>query len=138
MTLAGWLHRYRLPVLCVAFVLTIAGIYAAISLPVGLFPLTSFPRIRIEVDAGSMPARQMLVDVTQPLEAAARAVPGAVDVSSTTSRGSAEIFVDFPWGSDMNRALLSVDAAFAQKLPDLPAGTKYDAIQMSPNAIMPF
>ena len=45
MTLAGWLHRYRLPVLSVAFVLTIAGIYAAISLPVGLFPLTSFPRI---------------------------------------------------------------------------------------------
>ena len=113
MTFAGWLHRHRLPVLAVAFVLTLAGLYAAISLPVGLFPLTSFPRIRIEVDAGSMPAKQMLVDVTEPLEAAARAVPGAVDVSSTTSRGSAEIFVDFPWGSDMNRALLSVDAAFA-------------------------
>jgi multidrug efflux pump subunit AcrB len=138
MTLAGWLHRYRLPVLCVAFVLTLAGIYAAVSLPVGLFPLTSFPRIRIEVDVGSMPAKQMLVDVTEPLEAAARAVPGATDVSSTTSRGSAEIFVDFPWGSDMNRALLSVDSAFAQKLPDLPQGTTYDAIQMSPNVIMPF
>ncbi|MGN6666669.1 MAG: efflux RND transporter permease subunit, partial [Trinickia sp.] len=138
MTFAGWLHRYRLPVLAVTFTLTLAGIYAAISLPVGLFPLTSFPRIRIEVDAGSMPAKQMLVDVTEPLEAAARAVPGAVDVSSTTSRGSAEIFVDFPWGSDMNRALLSVDAAFAQKMSDLPQGITYGAIQMSPNVIMPF
>lgn len=138
MTFAGWLHRYRLPVLAVAFVLTLAGIYAAISLPVGLFPLTSFPRIRIEVDAGSMPAKQMLVDVTEPLEAAARAVPGAVDVSSTTSRGSAEIFVDFPWGSDMTRALLSVDAAFAQKMADLPPGVTYGALQMSPNVIMPF
>jgi multidrug efflux pump subunit AcrB len=138
MTFAGWLHRHRLPVLAVAFVLTLAGIYAAISLPVGLFPLTSFPRIRIEVDAGDMPAKQMLVDVTEPLEAAARAVPGAVDVSSTTSRGSAEIFVDFPWGSDMSRALLSVDAAFAQKMADLPQGVTYGAIQMSPNVIMPF
>lgn len=138
MTFAGWLHRHRLPVLAVAFVLTMAGLYAVISLPVGLFPLTSFPRIRIEVDAGSMPAKQMLVDVTEPLEAAARAVPGAVDVASTTSRGTAEIFVDFPWGSDMNRALLSVDAAFAQKMSDLPQGITYSAIQMSPNVIMPF
>lgn len=138
MTLASWLHRYRLPVLCIAFLLTLAGLYAAVSLPVGLFPLTSFPRIRIEVNAGSMPAKQMLVDVTEPLEAAARAVSGAQNVSSTTSRGTAEIFVDFPWGSDMNRALLSVDSAFAQKLPNLPQGTTYDAIQMSPNVIMPF
>jgi len=30
------------------------------------------------------------------------------------SRGSAQMFVDFPWGSDMRQALLSVDAAFAQ------------------------
>ncbi|WP_434667071.1 efflux RND transporter permease subunit [Paraburkholderia sp. A3BS-1L] len=138
MTFPRWLHRNRLPVLAVAFILTLAGVYAAVGLPVGLFPLTSFPRIRIEVDAGSMPARQMLIDVTEPLEAAARAVPGAVGVSSMTSRGSAEIFVDFPWGSDMNRALLSVDSAFAQKLPDLPKGTAYSAIQMSPNVIMPF
>ena len=58
--------------------------------------------------------------------------------TSTTSRGSAEIFVDFPWGSDMRQALLGVDAAFAQKLPDLPPGTGYDVLQMSPNAIMPF
>ncbi|MCG5079002.1 efflux RND transporter permease subunit [Paraburkholderia tagetis] len=138
MTFPRWLHRNRLPVLAVAFILTLAGVYAAISLPDGLFPLTSFPRIRIEVDAGSMPAKQMLIDVTEPLEAAARAVPGAVGVSSTTSRGSAEIFVDFPWGSDMNQALLSVDSAFAQKLPDLPQGTAYSVIQMSPNVIMPF
>jgi multidrug efflux pump subunit AcrB len=80
----------------------------------------------------------MLINVTEPLEEVARAVPGAVDVVSTTSRGSAQIFVDFPWGSDMKQALLGVDAAFAQALTSLPHGTQYDAIQMSPNEIMPF
>ncbi|MDE2463937.1 MAG: efflux RND transporter permease subunit, partial [Alphaproteobacteria bacterium] len=50
----------------------------------------------------------------------------------------AELFVDFPWGFDMNQALLRVDTALAQKLPDLPQGTTYDAIQMSPTIIMPF
>jgi len=138
MSFVGWLEHQRLPVLFVAFALTLAGAFAAVHLPVGLFPVTSFPRIRVEVSVASMPANQMLIDVTEPLEAAARAVPGAVEVTSTTSRGSAEIFIDFPWGSDMRRALLSVDAAFAQQRPDLPPGTTYDVIQMSPNVIMPF
>jgi len=133
-----WVEHHRRSLLFIAFALTGAGFFAALSLPVGLFPVISFPRIRIEVSAGSMPARQMLVDVTEPLEEEGRAVAGAINVESTTSRGSAEIFVDFPWGSDMKQALLSVSAAFAQKLPDLPTGTTYDILQMSPNAIMPF
>ena len=138
MNFVDWIERHRRSLLFVAFALGLAGIYAGITLPVGLFPVTSFPRIRVEVSTGSMPAKQMLVDVTEPLEEVARAVPGAVDVESTTSRGAAEIFVDFPWGANMNQALLSVDAAFAQTLPALPQGTTYDIIQMSPNVIMPF
>ncbi|MGA7541326.1 MAG: efflux RND transporter permease subunit [Steroidobacteraceae bacterium] len=138
MSFSAWIERHRRSLLTVAFALALAGAFAAITLPVGLFPVTSFPRIRVEVDAGSMPARQMLVDVTEPLERVARAVPAAQDVTSTTSRGSAEIFVDFPWGYDMSQALLAVDAAFAQELPSLPQGTSYDIIQMNPNVIMPF
>src|SRR5215469_5062301 len=132
------LDRHRRAILSVALALALAGLFAGVGLPVGLFPVTSFPRIRVEVDAGSMPAKQMLIDVTEPLERVARAVPGAQDVTSTTSRGSAEIFVNFPWHYDMNQALLAVDAAFAQQLPSLPQGTSYDIIQMSPNVIMPF
>ncbi|MGA8260891.1 MAG: efflux RND transporter permease subunit [Arenicellales bacterium] len=138
MSFVSWVEHHRRSLLFVAFALALAGVFAAISLPVGLFPTISFPRIRIEVSVGSMPAKQMLLNVTEPLEKVARAVPGAADVTSTTSRGSAEIFVDFPWGADMNEALLRVDAAFAQTLPDLPQGTTYDVIQMSPNEIMPF
>lgn len=132
------IEHHRAALLAVALALAAAGLFAGIALPVGLFPVTSFPRIRIEVDAGAMPARQMLIDVTQPLEQAARAVPRALNVESTTSRGAAEIFVDFPWGSDMNQALLSVQTVFAQTLPELPPGTSYEAIQMSPNVLMPF
>ncbi|MGH8202932.1 MAG: efflux RND transporter permease subunit [Steroidobacteraceae bacterium] len=138
MSFAAWLEHHRRSLLIIAFALALAGVFAVISLPVGLFPVTSFPRIRVEIDAGSMPARQMLVEVTEPLEQVARAVPGAQEVTSTTSRGTAEVFVNFPWGYDMNQALLGVDAAFAQQLPSLPQGTSYDIIQMSPNVIMPF
>ncbi|MGH8259138.1 MAG: efflux RND transporter permease subunit, partial [Steroidobacteraceae bacterium] len=125
MSLASWIERHRRSILFVTFALGLAGLAAIFVLPVGLFPVTSFPRIRAEISVGSMPAKQMLVDVTEPLEEVARAVPGAINVESTTSRGSAEIFIDFPWRYDMTRALLSIQAAFGQKLPDLPSGTSY-------------
>jgi multidrug efflux pump subunit AcrB len=138
MNFVAWLEHHRRSLVFVAFALAAAGLFAGVTLPVGLFPVVSFPRIRVEVSAGSMPAKQMLITVTEPLEEVARAVPGAVGITSTTSRGAAQIFVDFPWGSDMRQALLSIDAAFAQELPSLPQGTQYVALQMSPNAIMPF
>jgi multidrug efflux pump subunit AcrB len=138
MNFVAWIEHHRRSLVFVAFALALAGVYAGITLPVGLFPTVDFPRIRVEISTGSMPARQMLVEVTEPLEEVARAVPGAIGITSTTSRGTAQIVIDFPWGSDMRQALLGVDAAFAQEVPRLPAGTQYDALQMSPNAIMPF
>lgn len=138
MSFIDWVERHRRSLIFVAFALTLAGIYAGVTLPIGLFPVVSFPRIRVEIDSGSMPSRQMLVEVTEPLEEVARAVPGAVNVESTTTRGSAEMFIDFPWGSDMKRALQSVEGAFAQKLPDLPPGVGYEVLQMRPTALMPF
>ena len=138
MNFVDWIEHHRRSLLFVAFALALAGAYAAWTLPVGLFPTVSFPRIRITISSGSMPAKQMLIEVTEPLEEVARAVPGATGITSITSRGSAEIFADFPWGSDMRQKLLYVESAFAQATPKLPAGTTYDALQMSPNAIMPF
>src|SRR5271170_2149794 len=98
MSLANWIEHHCRSLVFVAIALALGGLYAGVTLPVGLFPVTSFPRIRIEIRTGSMSAKQMLIDVTEPLEEVARAVPGAVDVVSTPSRGSAQIFVDFPWG----------------------------------------
>jgi multidrug efflux pump subunit AcrB len=138
MNFVDWVERHARSLIFIAFALTLAGVFAALTLPIQLFPTVSFPRVRVEVDSGDMPAKQMLIDVTEPLEKVSRAVPGAINVTSTTTRGSSEIFVNFPWGTDMSRAVLSVDAAFAQKLPDLPQGTGYDVIQMSPNSVMPF
>lgn len=138
MSFVGWLEYHRRSLVFVAFALAAGGLYAGMSLPVELFPIVSFPRLRVNVESGTMPAQQMLVEVTEPLEEVARSVPGAVNVTSTTSRGSAEMFVDFPWGTDMAQALLSVDAGFAQAVPKLPAGTTYEAIRASPTTIAPF
>jgi len=132
MNLARFLARQQRAILFLMACLALAGTVAALSLPVGLFPCTSFPRVRVNIDAGARPAQQMVLQVTKPTEQALRAIPGVVSVRSATSRGAAQIYIDFNWGQNMGQATLEVDAAIAQMLPDFPTGTKYIVRRMDP------
>ncbi len=129
---APWLARQQRAILFLMVSLAAAGMVAAMSLPVGLFPRTSFPRVRINIEAGARPASQMVLQVTKPTEQALRAIPGVVSVRSATSRGSAQIYINFNWGEKMGQATLAVDAAMAQMLPDFPTGTRYVVRRMDP------
>ncbi len=120
-----------------AAALALGGITAAISLPIGLYPQVSFPRVRVNIETGSQPAQQMMLQVTQPMEQAVRAVPGVVDVTSTTSRGAAQMIIDFGWGTDMMTATLGVNAAVAQLVSSLPPDTSYTVLRMDPT-VFPF
>ncbi len=132
MNIVGWFHAQRRALLFVVAVLALAGLASVFSLPVSLFPNVAFPRVRVDIDAGSRPASQMVVAVTTPVAEAIRGVRGVRDVHSLTSRGSAQVIVDFDWGANMGRALLDVDAATSRVLPQLPAGTTFQSIRMEP------
>ncbi|WP_038165724.1 efflux RND transporter permease subunit, partial [Thiomonas sp. FB-6] len=127
-----WLQRHRRSVLFLVLLLAAGGILAAFKLPVGLFPDVSFPRVVVSVDAGVRPTRQMVLQVTQPLEEAIRRVPGVVTVRSETSRGSADIYVTFHWGGNMGLAAVQVNEAANQVLPMLPPGTTIRSKRMDP------
>jgi multidrug efflux pump subunit AcrB len=129
---AGFLQTQSRAILLVALAMALAGIVAALSLPIGLFPQVSFPRVVVDLDAGSRPADQTALTVTRPVEEAIRAIPGVNNVRSETSRGSAQISVDFGWGRDMIASTLLVDTAVSRALPALPAGTQYDIRRMDP------
>lgn len=127
-----WCFRHRRSLLFLILVLAVGGLASALRLPVTLFPDVAFPRVRVTLDAGDQPADQMVVSTTRPVEDAIRRVRGVRELRSTTSRGSAEINIGFDWGADMARALLEVDAAIAQAMPDLPAGVHTEAIRLDP------
>lgn len=116
----------------IALAVALAGIVAALALPVGLFPQVSFPRVVVDLDSGSRPADQTALTVTRPVEEAIRAIPGVRDVRSGTSRGTAQISIDFGWGRDMTASTLLVDSALARTLPTLPPGTQYTVRRMDP------
>ena len=123
MNFAGWTQRHRSSLLFLIAVLVVGGVAEIRNLPVALFPYISFPRVVVSLDAGDRPAERMMIEVTLPIEQAVRAVPGVRNLRSTTSRGSAEVSINFAWGEDMVAALLQIESAINQVMPNLPSGT---------------
>ncbi len=132
MSLASWLESHRTSVVATAAVLAFGGLASLSSLPVGLFPSTSFPRVVVSVDSGDRPADRMIIEVTRPIEESVRGVPGVRNVRSTTSRGSCDISIDFAWGTEMIAATLQVDSAIAHVAGALPTGTSFQTRRMDP------
>src|SRR5213082_550140 len=132
MSFTAWAHSHARSILFLLGTLALAGAVASFSLPVGLFPQVSFPRVRITLDAGDRPAEQMTVEVATPVEEAVRAIPGVRNLRSTTSRGTSEISVNFNWGEDMISAMLQCQSQVNKIFPSLPSGTSFEVERMDP------
>lgn len=132
MNVAQSAYKHRRSILFMLATLSLAGFISGFSLPASLFPQVSFPRIVVDLDAGDRPAERMVVEVTQPAEEAVRSVPGVKGLRSTTSRGSAQISINFDWGQDMIAATLRTESALNLIRASLPAETKFDVRRMDP------
>ena len=126
------LSRHANALILAALIIVVGGAAAALRIPVSLFPFISYPRVVVAVDAGERDPAQMAAQITRPIEIALRGVPGVTHVRSTTSRGSAEISLTFPWGQDMAGATMATQGALATVLPDLPAGARFEVRRSDP------
>jgi multidrug efflux pump subunit AcrB len=122
-----WFARHSKSIIFMILTLAVVGIYEALTLPIAVFPTTNFPRIIVGVDNGVMPINQMEVTITRPIEEAVNSVPGLQQVYSITSRGSAEIDLDFDWGVDMVLTLQQVEAAISRIQSTLPQTAQIEA-----------
>lgn len=132
MSIGSWTQTHRRSILFLLAMVALAGMAAALKLPVSLFPSVDFPRVVVSIDAGDQPAEQMEMLVTRPVEEAVRRVPGVRNVRSTTTRGAAEISINFDWGRDMAASTLQVNAALAQIQGGLPVGSQVLTRRMDP------
>lgn len=114
MNLAALISKQKRAVVVLVVLLCVAGLYSASQLPSALFPQTDFPRIVIIVDNGVVPADQMLVTVTRPVEEAMNGIPGIKRIKSTTARGSCDINLFFDWKVDVVQTLQLVQARISQ------------------------
>jgi CzcA family heavy metal efflux pump len=131
MNLATAVSNQRRAILALVAVLCAVGVWAAFTLPTSLFPQTDFPRIVVSIDAGDMPAPQMLASITQPIEEAMNGIPGVTNIRSDTSRGSAEINVFFDWGVDVVLSQQFVESRLSQLRSELPADVKIETNRLT-------
>ena len=122
-----WFARHSKSIIFMIITLAVVGVYEALTLPIAVFPTTNFPRIIVGVDNGVMPINQMEVTITRPIEEAVNSVPGLQNVRSITSRGSAEIDLDFSWDVDMVLTLQQVQSAISRIQSSLPSTAQIEA-----------
>lgn len=103
--------------------LSALGVILAFSIPSSVFPEITFDRAIILADSGDLPAAQMLVSVTRPIEEAAYGVVGVSLVRSTTTRGSSEIDVTFSSSANPMTSYQLLNAAISDVRVRLPKGT---------------
>jgi CzcA family heavy metal efflux pump len=132
LNIAAWAQNHIRSLLFLIAALIVGGIASGLRLPVALLPHVDFPRVQISLDAGDRPAERMVVEVTYPVEEVVRSIPGVRGVRSITSRGSAEISINFDWGEDMTAAQLQAESQVNRILTRLPAGTRFDLRRMDP------
>ncbi|MDQ6611012.1 MAG: efflux RND transporter permease subunit, partial [Gemmatimonadota bacterium] len=103
-TLFDVLASQRLFVYLAVTLLSVAGIWSALSLPSAIYPELTFPRVTIVAQGASLGARQVVFAVSRPIEEAVSIVPGVERVKSKSIRGSSEVNISFAEGTDMANA----------------------------------
>ncbi|VAX31674.1 Cobalt-zinc-cadmium resistance protein CzcA; Cation efflux system protein CusA, partial [hydrothermal vent metagenome] len=104
-------------------VITLTGLYAAIHMPVDLFPNLDIPVVNIITHyPGASPADMELL-ITRPLEDEVRGIQGVKRVASTSVQGISQVTVEFTWGTGIRDARQLIQARLARVRNILPPGT---------------
>ena len=114
----------RNPVIPIVFFigLMIAGIVSFSRMDVNEMPDVDFPGVLVRVSQPGAAPTEIETQVTQKVEAAARAISGVEEIESTAAEGSSTTFVRFSIGTDVDVATNQVKNAVDQIRSDLPEG----------------
>lgn len=137
MSLARVVSNQKRAVVVLVALVCAAGIYSAFELPVAIFPQTDFPRVVIIMDDGVVPAQQVLVSVTRPIEEAMNGLPGIVRIRSTTQRGGCDVSLFFDWKVDILESLQMVQERLAQMVSSLPPTASIRRVERLTFAVFP-
>lgn len=133
MKVAGHALRHRAAVQLTVVLLALGGIWALFTLPAGIYPEVTFPRIVVIARGGTFEADEMTVAVTRPLEQVMTGIIGLRRIRARTVRGSTELSLDFRPSADMQFALSQVQGRLASEAGALPAGLDLRAERLTPS-----
>ena len=95
-------------IVMMTLVLLLLGIISFLNIPVDLFPEIEIPVLIVLSEYEGVSPTEIEKLVTRPLEGAAAAVEGLVDLQSISSEGRSLVIAQFDYGTDMNQASLRI------------------------------
>jgi multidrug efflux pump subunit AcrB len=120
--ISAWAIRNPVAPIVLFVALTIAGIVSFMRMDVNQNPDISFPAVVITVQQPGAAPSELEMQVTQRVEAAARAISGVDEISSLIDEGSSRTVVQFAIGTPIDRATNDVRDAISQIRSQLPEG----------------
>ncbi|MFT4135589.1 efflux RND transporter permease subunit [Microbacterium sp.] len=114
----------RLIVGLITIAVAVIGVFSMTALKQELMPSMRMPTAYVIVQSAGLAPEEMARTVTEPSERALSAVPGVDKVTSTTTNGSAEIIVGWPFEEGEDETLRAIRSAAESLKPSFPAGTE--------------
>ena len=124
---------YPITILMLVLAVLLLGFISFRRLGMDLFPDLNSPRIFIDLSAGERPPEEIEKQYVMNIESQAIRQKGAVQVSSVSRVGSAQVTVEYAWETNMNDAYLDLQ----KSLNDFKQNADIDELtisQIDPNA----
>ena len=133
-SIAAWSVRNPFAVLAVYFGLVIAAIASVLFvLPTRMMPYVESPLISIVTMTPGYSPQEVETYFSKPIEERMTDLKGARFVRSISQQGLSIVTLQFPYGANMQRALVDVQQLVAQAQADLP----YDRANLKPSYVVP-
>ena len=101
--LAFTVHRPVFTVMA-TLVVVVLGLNALARLPIDLMPDITYPTLSVTTEYANASPQEVERLLTEPIEAAAAAITGVEQISSSSVEGTSQVRVSFTWGRDLDAA----------------------------------
>jgi HAE1 family hydrophobic/amphiphilic exporter-1 len=113
------------------------GVFAMINLPIDLIPEVNPPYLVVMTTYGGAGPEEVERSITRPLEAALSSVSSLEKVTSTSSKGSSMVIMEFTYGTDLADASNSVRDSLERVRNSMPTGAATPMIFKFDPSMMP-
>lgn len=132
--------RHGILVTVSVFIVCVLGILAALRIPVQMIPDLEVRTVTVQTSWPGATPQDIEKEILIEQEEYLRNIPYLTELKSTANTGSAEIELEFPFGTDITETLIRVNNALTQ-VPDYPVNVdepRVYATSFSDNAFMYF